>query len=241
MACRLAAMGNADYYRATRCNLGDEGFELGTRWNGNTVFAKSQLNKPLKIKKPTMFFVCSMGDLFHYEVPYCWIMWVFDVIRRTPQHTYHVLTKRIARAALYASAFGPLPDNVWLGTTAENQDLYDDRAYELVTTKAAKRFLSVEPMLGPIRLGTIFGAGGIFGIDWVIVGCESLPGGRAGIGTFADEAAWWEAAHDLYQQCREAGIAFFFKQGPVQGRVVKPEKNLYFYLPPFARVQEWPA
>ena len=153
------------------------------------------LEEPLKWKKPQMVFVVSMGDLFHKDVPFEYIDRVMDVIKRTPQHTYQILTKRADRMAEYFDD-KYTPKNVWLGVTCENQQHYD-RISHLRQIPATVRFLSCEPLLGDmadVYLG---------GIDWVITGGESGSKARR---TPAD---WFRHLRD---QCRQSNVPFFFKQ-----------------------------
>ena len=148
MANRLKAMGTKGY---------ENGFAV--------TLHHEKLSEPLKRKKPTMYFVCSMGDLFHEDVPFDFLDRVFAAMILTPQHTYQVLTKRPDRMKKYIedenrnfvgiakknSTIWPLP-NVWIGVTAENQEQADKRIPILLDTPAAIRFVSVEPMLSGIDL-----------------------------------------------------------------------------------------
>ena len=148
MAHRLKAMGARGY---------EDGFAV--------TLHPDRLGEPLERKKPTMYFVCSMGDLFHEDVPFDFLDRVFAAMILTPQHTYQVLTKRPDRMKKYIedenrnfvgiakknSTIWPLP-NVWLGVTAENQEQADKRIPILLDTPAALRFVSIEPMLGAINL-----------------------------------------------------------------------------------------
>ena len=130
-----------------------------------------RLGQPLAWRKAAKCFVCSMGDLFHEDVPSEFLQKVFTTMMQCPQHTFQVLTKRPERMSLYYLVrYGiPLP-NVWLGTSVENQSTFDLRVPHLVECPAAVRFLSIEPMLSEINIGNLEG------IDWVIVGCESRTG-----------------------------------------------------------------
>lgn len=181
MARRLKAMGVKGY---------ESGFKLS--------ILLERLDEPLKRRKPTTYFVNSMSDLFHNDIPFEFLDQVFDVIRRTPQHTYQILTKRAARMRKY---FVPgeriVPGNVWLGTSVENQKYGLPRIDELREIEASIRFLSVEPLLED--LGRI----DLTGIHWVIVGGESGPKARP-------MKPEWVAR--IKEQCEEAGVAFFFKQ-----------------------------
>jgi protein gp37 len=140
-------------------------------------------------------FVNSMSDLFHPEVPYDYIRQVFEVMADTPRHTYQVLTKRSKRLAQLADLLD-WPPNVWMGVSIESER-YTFRADHLRAVDPAVRFLSLEPLLGPLPLLDLTG------IHWVIVGGESGRDARA------VSAAW---VFNLRDQCVEAGVPFFFKQ-----------------------------
>ena len=181
MARRLKAMGVKGY---------ENGFKLS--------ILPERLAEPLNRCKPTTYFVNSMSDLFHNDIPFEFLDQVFDVIRRTPQHTYQILTKRAARMRKY---FVPgeriVPGNVWLGVSVENRKYGQPRVDELREVEAGIRFLSVEPLLED--LGRI----DLTGIHWVIVGGESGPKARP-------MKPEWVAG--IKEQCEEQGVAFFFKQ-----------------------------
>jgi protein gp37 len=150
---------------------------------------------PLKWKKPRMVFVNSMGDLFHRKVPKAFIRRVFDVMNRADRHTFQLLTKRSERLAELAPSL-PWRRNIWLGVTVEDRDnLF--RIDHLRRTGATTKFLSVEPLLGPL------GRVDLRGIDWVILGGESGPGARP------MDSAW---VTDVRDQCVRASVPFFFKQ-----------------------------
>ncbi|MCG3208646.1 MAG: hypothetical protein FOGNACKC_02258 [Anaerolineae bacterium] len=189
------------------------------RWNGVIWFDAPSYDIPLRVKKPTIWFVDSMSDLFHERVGLNWQMRVWEVMRQTRRHTYQILTKRAGemarKAALLADIYGVLP-NVWLGVSVENQAAADERIPHLLRTPAAIRFLSCEPLLGPVDLeqwlmptnwalvnGEAEAELGEPEIDWVITGGESGPGARP------MHPDW---ARSLRDQCVEAGIPFFFKQ-----------------------------
>lgn len=174
-----------------------------------------RLEEPLHWKKPSRIFVCSMGDLFHGDVTMGFISRVFSTIRRCPQHTFIVLTKRPVKMLHAVNDYvdGALP-NLWLGVTAENQETADERIPLLLKTPAAVRFVSIEPMLGPVsfRWSAWDGLGtkkitdhldGLRMLDWVICGGESGPGARP------MHPDW---ARSLRDQCKEAAVPFFFKQ-----------------------------
>lgn len=144
-----------------------------------------------------------MSDLFHDDIPTAYIARVFRTMAECPQHTFQVLTKRAERLRDIASVLQWTP-NIWMGVSVEN-DRYTSRIDNLRQIPAHVRFLSIEPMLGPIR------ALPLFGIHWVIVGGESGRGARP------LEKEW---VVDVYRQCRSARVPFFFKQwGGVQKHV----------------------
>ena len=153
------------------------------------------LDIPLRWRKPRSIFVNSMSDLFHVDVPDDFIARVFDVMTRADWHRYQVLTKRPERVARLNSQL-PWPAQVWMGASVESQD-YVRRIDQLRETDAAVKFLSLEPLLGPLPDLDLEG------IDWVIVGGESGPGARP------MQADW---ARDIRDQCLAAGVAFHFKQ-----------------------------
>lgn len=153
------------------------------------------LQVPLNWKKPSVVFVNSMSDLFHEKVPVEFIIKVFDIMRQTPRHQFQVLTKRAERLAEVAS-YIDWPENVWMGVSVENSD-YTSRIDYLRMTGAFIKFLSIEPMLGPIP------GMDLNGIDWVIVGGESGPRARP------IEHDW---VVDIRNQCIDLDIPFFFKQ-----------------------------
>ncbi len=152
-ATRLAANPATPQYR---------GLAEGGRWTGQTTFVESALDRPAEWRKPRQIFVCSMGDLFHEHVDFDDIDSVFCAMASAPQHTYLLLTKRAAVMRRYimervvdgsGGHFGDWPwSNVWLGVTAEDQARADERIPILLDTPAAVRFVSVEPMLGPVDL-----------------------------------------------------------------------------------------
>ena len=178
MARRLHAMGNPRYKNNFEVTLHDDLVEL-----------------PLSWKRPRLIFVNSMSDLFHPDVPVQFIQGVFDVMSRAHWHTFQILTKRADRLAAIGPSL-PWPENVWMGVSVENRK-YTDRVRDLSRVPAAVRFLSVEPLIGPIpRLP-------LTGVDWVIVGGESGPKARA------CNAEWIRQIRD---RCIGRGIPFFFKQ-----------------------------
>lgn len=179
MAKRLKAMGARGY---------ENGFNLS--------ILPERLEQPLMRHKPTTYFVNSMSDLFHNDIPFGFLDQVFDVIKHTPQHTYQILTKRSARMRKYFSS-RVVPDNVWMGVSVENRKYGLQRIDDLRKVKAGIRFLSVEPLLEDI------GEIDLRGIHWVIIGGESGPKARP------MKVEWVETIKD---QCEQDGVAFFFKQ-----------------------------
>ncbi len=159
----------------------------------NVSLRPERLRKPLTWREPRMVFVNSMSDLFHELVPWEYIDQVFDVMAEAERHTFQVLTKRPERMRALAR---PALPNVWLGTSIEN-DRFTGRADYLREAPAAIRFLSLEPLLGPLP------SLDLTGIDWVIVGGESGPDHRR------IDPEW---VRDLRDRSVAAGAAFFFKQ-----------------------------
>lgn len=178
MAKRLQAMGSAGYENA---------FEF--------KIMPDRLEAPLKIKKPTKFFVNSMSDLFHEKMPFEFLDNVFHTIRQTPQHTYQILTKRENILGTYFQN-RKVPDNVWLGVTVEVRDK-KNRIDVLRNIEAKVRFLSIEPLLE--SLGEI----DLTNIHWVIVGGESGHKARP------MKPEW---AIEIQRQCDKQDVSFFFKQ-----------------------------
>ncbi len=219
----------------------------GPEWSGWVKLVESAIEQPLRWKRPRRIFVCSMGDLFHPGVPDEALDRVFAAMALCPQHTFMVLTKRPERMRGYitdacrrvgsivlakrtddipliplsygrpGSEWWPLP-NVWLGVTAEDQARADERIPVLLATPAAKRFVSIEPMLGPVDCGELLAPPEMTGVsggglheyvagpplvDWVICGGETGPNARP------MHPEW---ARSLRDQCVGAGVPFFFKQ-----------------------------
>ena len=150
---------------------------------------------PLKWKKPKLIFVNSMSDLFHKEVPVSFVKKIFEVMNRCPQHHFQILTKRAERLEEIAPQL-KWTKNIWMGVSVENKN-YMFRIQHLVRTPAYIKFLSLEPLLGPLLNLQLKG------VDWVIVGGESGPKARA------IKEEWVEQIH---HQCIQAKTAFFFKQ-----------------------------
>jgi protein gp37 len=178
MALRLRAMGKPQYQNGFRLTVHPESLAIPLRW-----------------KSPRTIFVNSMSDLFHEDVPLGFIQQVFAVMNECAHHTFQILTKRPQVAAQHASALDWTP-NIWLGTSVEDQRVVP-RIKSLIGVPAAIRFLSIEPLIGPLEyLPTK-------GIDWVIVGGESGPGSRP------MNPEWVRTIRDV---CIAQDIPFFFKQ-----------------------------
>ncbi|OGA56301.1 MAG: hypothetical protein A3F77_14385 [Betaproteobacteria bacterium RIFCSPLOWO2_12_FULL_67_28] len=178
MAKRLKAMGSGRYTNGFQVTLHPDLLDAPRRW-----------------RQPRIVFVNSMSDLFHDEVPLAYIERVFATMRDCSHHTFQVLTKRSERLAELAPRL-PWPGNVWMGVSVEDARVVH-RIDDLRRVPAAVRFLSLEPLIGPLdslRLG---------GIHWVIVGGESGPRARP------LRSEWVES---IFRQCRAAGVPFFFKQ-----------------------------
>lgn len=218
-------------------------------WNGKTHLIESALEKPLKWKKPRRIFVCSMGDLFHESVEWNWITKVCRVIEKCPQHTFLFLTKRPERMKTYF--FDVIMNyhhnpfkNLWIGVTAENQEQADNRIPILLQIPAAKRFVSIEPMLGRVDLTSIQHSNEmsinvltgemqittqhrvirptmVENLDWVIIGSESGPKRRE------CKEEW---VIDLIQQCEVSDVPVMVKQLHRNGKKVSlPEINGKIY------------
>jgi len=178
MAKRLRAMGQRNYRNGFRPTLHPHMLDLPLRW-----------------RQPRMIFVNSMSDLFHQEVPVEFILKVFDVMQRASQHCFQILTKRSGRLAQLSPQL-PWPDNIWMGVTVENDD-YACRIDDLRRAGAAVKFISFEPLVGPVSHVILDGIG------WAIVGGESGPGARP------MQPEWVVQIRD---RCLAERIPFFFKQ-----------------------------
>jgi protein gp37 len=178
MAKRLHAMGSERYANGFRLTLHPDLVDVPRAW-----------------KKPRLVFVNSMSDLFHEDVPTEFIKQIFETMVDCPQHTFQILTKRSDRLRGLRAVL-PWPSNVWMGVSVEDSRVIK-RVVDLQTVPAQVRFLSCEPLIGPLE------ALPLKGIHWVIVGGESGPGAR----TMSPD--WVESVHG---QCRKANVAFFFKQ-----------------------------
>ena len=178
MSRRLQAMGQPNYIN---------GFSL--------TMHEHVLEKPLEWKTPQVVFVNSMSDLFHKDVPQKFIQRVFDVMRRSSAHQFQILTKRSKRLVELNPQL-EWSDNIWMGVSVENED-YVYRIDDLRKSGAKLKFLSIEPLLGPLPILNLKE------INWVIVGGESGPGARH------LEEEWVKGVRD---QCLQAKVPFFFKQ-----------------------------
>ena len=239
-----------------------------------------RLEEPLRWRKPSMVFVCSMGDLFHDDVPDEFIHRVFATIGQCPQHIFIILTKRPKRMKAFIEDYyayeSPSGDeqgvyvqpNLWLGVTAENQEMADKRIPILLQIPAAVRFVSVEPMLGPINLRKwLFyqmrctkckDTGWVTGLERPCLWCN--PGGefRSSVSPaekFKPKLDWvicggetgpdarpmhpdW--ARSLRDQCQEAGVPFFFKQWGEYIHASQTPDNMTNYDPEYFYEREWP-
>lgn len=207
----------AERFRGVPGHPYEQGFDLRL-W-------PNRLETPLRWRRPRIVFVNSMSDLFQDAVPVEFISEVFDVMERTPQHTYQVLTKRPGRMASIMRALRPraLP-NVWLGTSVETQRWAEIRIPKLLKTPAEVRFLSCEPLLARVDLHPWAGR-----LDWVIVGGESGPGARP------MDLAW---ARRIVSACNEAGTAVFVKQ---LGKTWSIAEQLMRDDPKGGDMSRWPA
>jgi len=178
MTKRLKAMGQPNYRHGFRVTC-----------------HKGTLNLPMKLRKLDRIFVNSISDLFHEDVPDSFIKQVFGIIAKTPHHIYQVLTKRADRLARLAPELH-WSDNLWMGVTVENAECVG-RIADLRTVPARVRFLSMEPLIGPVQ------ALDLTDIHWVIVGGESGPGARP------MQPEWVRPIRD---KCISVGVPFFFKQ-----------------------------
>lgn len=178
MAKRLQLMGQSNYRNGFELTLQPQAIELPLRW-----------------KKPQTIFVNSMSDLFHKDVPSSFILQIFDVMKRASWHRFQILTKRSDRLAELSKEL-PWSPNVWMGVSVESAD-YAFRIDDLRKSGALIRFLSLEPLLGPLHNLMLDE------IDWVIVGGESGPGARP---------MSHEWVNDIRDQCVASRTPFFFKQ-----------------------------
>lgn len=213
LAKRLKAMGAEKYQNDGDPRTSGPGFGVAVHPNALLV--------PYGWKQPRVVFVNSMSDIFHAKVPLSFVRQVFAVMADTPQHTYQVLTKRAARLSKVAGQLD-WPDNLWMGVSVENAEAVP-RIASLREVPAAVRFLSCEPLLGPLPELDLTGIG------WVIAGGESGPRHRT------MDPSWATGVRD---QCTGAGVPFFFKQWggrtpKAAGRVL--EGTLWDQMPSAAR------
>ncbi len=178
LALRLRAMGNRRYANGFQVTLHEDLVDAPLRWHS-----------------PRVVFVNSMSDLFHQKVPVRFLRQVFSTMNKCRQHTFQILTKRSERLRELAADV-EWTKNIWMGVSVENESVYH-RIEDLRQVPAHVRFLSCEPLIGPMEKLSLDG------IHWVIVGGESGPGARP------MEAAW---ARSIREQCKKASVAFFFKQ-----------------------------
>jgi protein gp37 len=232
LAHRLPAMGHSEYAGLTR-KLSDGSIN----WTGVVRTLPERLELPLRWKKPVRIFVDSMSDLFHEDVPDRFIAQVWRTMILAPQHTFQILTKRPERMRDWVSGvFMSNSDNpqeplrnVWLGTSVEDQRAADERIPLLLQTPAAVRFLSCEPLLGPIDIRNwlhyppCLQHPGEIAADWVYLECDCRPfqrkrgdgiswviaGGESGPNYRPMDLDW---ARSLRDQCQAAGVAFHFNQ-----------------------------
>lgn len=189
LAYRLDAMGQGKYESLTRVSGGRP------KWTGEIRIDPISLTAPHRWRRSRMIFVNSMSDLFHERVPVDFIVSVFGVIRDTPQHTYQILTKRADRLSQLAPNL-EWPRNLWMGVSVESAE-YRQRIEALRRVPSAIRFLSLEPLLGPLDDLDLND------IHWVIVGGESGPGARP------MNVEW---VRNIREQCVAEHVAFHFKQ-----------------------------
>ena len=264
--------------------------KAGPVWTGETRLNKQWLTQPLRWKRPRRIFVCAHGDLFHESVPDEWIDRVFALVGLAPQHTFQVLTKRSKRMREYVTKLEDEPfahtlrrmaeawphpisqdmivngPNVWLGVSVEDQQRADERIPDLLATPAAIRFLSCEPLLGPVDLNGIQAERFCpedHELDWKFNCLETgdyywfecgdfteggdgpdratridwvIVGGESGTGARPMEVRW---ASDIVHQCRSAGVSVFVKQ---LGSAIHGEAHKEFdAFPADLRVREFPA
>lgn len=241
MSKRLAGMGQEKY----KGILTDKG-----KFNGTVRTHDAELMKPFTWKKPCMVFVNSMSDLFHEDVPFEFIDEVFKVMAANHKLTFQVLTKRPERMAKYLnedranhrfigySANRPVPEpinwplpNVWLGTSVENQDAANERIPHLLQCPAAVRFLSCEPLLGPVDLAFMGTCPKDWGLGYSPIGNHIhwvIAGGDSGSPKARPMHPDW--ARSLRDQCDNAGVPFFFKQWGDWSEVAPLANNTYAWV-----------
>ena len=219
----------------------------GDRKFDDVQFHQERLDTPLRRKKPTMWFVNSMSDLFHPDIPFDALCDIFEVMVSTPRHIYQILTKRpermakliplidaelCAREGMPVPEDADFPENIWLGVSVENQKAADERILHLLNTPAAVRFLSCEPLLGAVNLRPWLKS-----LNWVIVGGESGSNARP------CKLEWME---DILHQCQSSGTKVFVKQlgSDYKGKIFKqpsdPKNANLKSFPESLRIREFP-
>lgn len=212
MAGRIASAADARERKGETCTPTQRAYQEVVRrrdgialqqWSGKAVLIEAELDAPLRVKQPQRWFTASMGDVFHESVDHESLCLVFRRMREASWHTFLVLTKRPERAYVWqcfmSATDGVLP-NVWLGTSVEDQKTAAARIPDLIDAPASMRFLSCEPLLGPLDLSYYLRT---LRINQVIVGGESGHGARR------MDPRW---VRDLRDQCQAHRVAFFFKQ-----------------------------
>lgn len=237
VGCTHVSPGCANCYAAAFAHRGLHPSHRGLtrytgRWTGTVRCLPERLDDPLHWRKPRRVFVCSMSDLFHDDVPGQFVGAVERVIDRCPQHTFIILTKRAERMRKIIGK-DALPRNVWLGVSCEDQERADERIPLLLRTVAAVKFISVEPLLGPIDLSAH-----LPGLRWAIVGGESGPNARP------CDVAWITS---IAEQCKAANVPLFVKQLGARPRrdgahlVLRDSKGGDpAEWPEHVRMREWP-
>jgi protein gp37 len=172
--------------------MGNRKYKNGFRF----TLHKNAIELPLRWKRPRKIFVNSMSDLFHESMPHDFLRSCFEVMEKADWHVYQILTKRPDRMLAFAEDYGEFPDHIWLGTSVELA-MYKSRIETLKQIPVGVKFISFEPLLGPI------GEVDLTGISWAIVGGESGPNHRP------IEGKW---VREIRETCRNQGVAFFFKQ-----------------------------
>ena len=200
-AAKLTATRLADVYPGLASLKIVGGGKTAYHFTGKIQLAPQELSDPLQDMVPKRYFVNSMSDTFHKSVPDAFIEFMFDVMEKAHWHTFQILTKRPERMAAFTQtryANRIPPTNIWLGTSTENQEAYDNRLPHLLNTKAAVRWLSCEPLIGEIKMPDLSG------VDWVVVGGE-----KSGSAARPMAKAWATGIRDA---CAKANVPFFFKQ-----------------------------
>lgn len=222
--------------------------KAGPVWTGEVRFNEAALLQPMRWTRPRRIFVCAHGDLFHEAIPTWWIDFVFAHMATTERHTFLVLTKRPARMRMFCGSTS-VPPNVWLGVSVEDQRTADERIPLLLSTPAARRWISAEPLLGPVDLNrrtfvhcpthdTAYGfclqdCGDWRRLDWVVVGGESGPGARG------CDVQW---IRDIVRTCAATGTPCFVKQLGSNSDYRATKKGADpMEWPEDLRVRQWPC